>query len=359
MYDSTSSFWLIDFLSALPSIVITLIILYFVVRTAIFTVRQQEAVIIERLGRFHTIKYAGLRAKIPFIDKRAATIPLRTMANDFQISAKTSDNVTVDMVITAQYHVSYEMGNSVEDSGIYRSYYMLQNPVDQMRDMLTDALRSSVPGYSLDDVFAKKDNIARSVNATVSNQMAMYGFTLVSTLITKISLPREVEDSMNRINAAQREKAAAQDLAEADRIKRVTQAKAEAEAMEESGKGIAAQRRAIASGIKDSLDVITASGVSEAEANQLFLYTQWVEMMTAFAENGRSNTVVLPSDFDASASTFQQMLTATKASVPQVGGQTRKPAVPPMPHMPQPQGQVRNPRPDALGEHMQQAHGAN
>ena len=116
------------------------------------------------------------------------------------------------------------MGAGPADSGIYKSYYMLQEPVDQMRDFITDALRSSIPVYTLDEVFAKKDDIAKDVNATVSEQMAAYGFTLVSTLITKIALPTEVENSMNDINAAQRKRAAAQELAEADRIKRVTEA---------------------------------------------------------------------------------------------------------------------------------------
>ena len=138
---------------------------------------------------------------------------------------------------------------------------MLQQPVAQMRDFITDALRSSIPVLIRSMMFfAKKDDIAKDVNATVSEQMAAYGFTLVSTLITRIALPREVEDSMNQINAAQRTKAAAQDLAEADRIRRVTEAQAEAEAMEKSGEGIANQRKAIAVGIKDSLETIQETG---------------------------------------------------------------------------------------------------
>ncbi len=144
---------------------------------------------------------------------------------------------------------------------MYKSFYTLQNPAEQMRGFLTDALRSAIPVYTLDEVFAKKDDIARDVNETVASQMEGYGFQLVSTLITRIGLPREVEDSMNQINAAQRTMAAAQDLAGADRIKRVTEAKAEAEAMEESGKG---------------------------------------------------STVVLPSDFRESASMFEQMIAAKK-----------------------------------------------
>ena len=178
-----------------------------------------------------------------------------------------------------------------------------------MRDFITDALRSSIPVYTLDEVFAKKDDIAKDVNATVSEQMDAYGFTLVSTLITKIALPAEVEDSMNQINAAQRTKAAAQDLAEADRIRRVTEARAEAEAMEKAGEGIANQRKAIALGIKDSLETIQETGVGNDEANQLFMFTQWT-VMNEFAKSGRASTVVLPTDFRDSASMFEQIVAA-------------------------------------------------
>lgn len=279
-----------------------------------YVVQQQHAVIIERLGKFHRIVGAGFHVKIPLVDRKAATVSLRTMKNGFDIDVKTQDNVTIGLEVSVQYHVSYEMGNSAVESGVYKSYYMLQQPVAQMRDFITDALRSSIPSYTLDEVFAKKDDIAKDVNATVSGQMAAYGFTLVSTLITKIALPKEVEDSMNQINAAQRTKAAAQDLAEADRIRRVTEARAEAEAMEKAGEGIANQRKAIALGIKDSLETIQETGVTNAEANQLFMFSQWTEMMTDYAKHGKSSTVLLPSDFTKTASMFEQMVAAEETT---------------------------------------------
>lgn len=295
-------------------VIVLIVILVFLAYNAFFVVKQQHAVIIERLGKFNKIVGAGFNVKIPFIDRKAATVSLRTMKNGFDIDVKTEDNVTIGLEVSAQYHVSYEMGTGPADSGVYKSYYMLQQPVAQMRDFITDALRSSIPVYTLDEVFAKKDDIAKDVNATVSGQMAAYGFTLVSTLITKIALPAEVENSMNDINAAQRKRAAAQELAEADRIKRVTEARAEAEAMEKAGEGIANQRKAIALGIKDSLETIQATGVGNDEANQLFMFTQWTEMMSEFAKAGNGSTVVLPSDFTQTASMFDQMLTASKAA---------------------------------------------
>lgn len=293
--------------------IIILVLVVAIVGGAFFVVKQQSAVIIERLGKFQSIRGAGFHVKLPFIDNKAATVSLRTRKNGFDIDVKTKDNVTIGIEVSAQYHVSYDMGSRPEESGIYKSYYMLQQPVAQMRDFITDALRSSIPAYTLDEVFAKKDDIAKDVNVTVSEQMADYGFTLVSTLITKIALPKEVEDSMNQINAAQRTKAAAQDLAEADRIRRVTEALAEAEAMEKSGEGIANQRKAIAQGIKDSLETIQETGVGNDEANELFMFTQWTEMMSEFAKSGKSSTVVLPSDFSETKGMFEQMFCAGKA----------------------------------------------
>lgn len=261
-------------IAALTSLLLPSIILLLLLPNACYVVEQQHAVIIERLGKFNRIVNAGFHMKVPVIDRKAATVSLRTMKNGFGIDVKTQDNVTIGLEVSAQYHVSYDMGAGPADSGIYKSYYMLQEPVDQMRDFITDALRSSIPVYTLDEVFAKKDDIAKDVNATVSEQMAAYGFTLVSTLITKIALPTEVENSMNDINAA--------------------------------------QRKAIALGIKDSLEIIQETGVGNDEANQLFMFTQWSEMMTEFARTGKTSTVVLPSDFSQSASMFEQMLAAGK-----------------------------------------------
>ena len=306
--------FILESLGFIIFIVVILLIVGILSGNLFFVVKQQHAVIIERLGKFHRIVGAGFHAKIPFVDRKAATVSLRTMKNGFNIDVKTQDNVTIGLEVSAQYHVSYETGSTPQQSGVYKSYYMLQQPVAQMRDFITDALRSSIPVYTLDEVFAKKDDIAKDVNATVSEQMAAYGFTLVSTLITKIALPAEVENSMNQINAAQRTKAAAQDLAEADRIRRVTEAVAEAEAMEKAGEGIANQRKAIAAGIKDSLEIIQETGVGNDEANQLFMFTQWAEMMNEFAKSGKSATVVLPSDFRQAASMFEQMVVASETS---------------------------------------------
>ena len=298
---------------SLPLILILILVVFLLVN-GIYIVRQQTEVIIERLGKFNRIVGPGIHLRIPVLERIAARVDLRTGQSDFQIDAKTKDNVTVTMDIAAQYHVSYTRGLEPTESGVYRSYYMLADPVAQMRSYLIDALRSAVPAYTLDEVFDRKDSIAQDVNKTVSGLMEAYGYDLVSTLITGIGLPQDVEASMNRINSAQRDKVAAQSLAEAERIKTVTEARANAEAMEQAGRGIAAQRKAIADGIADSLETIKSSGVTTAEANSLFLFTQWTDMMTEFAKRGNASTVVLPANFKETASMFDQLLAVSNAS---------------------------------------------
>lgn len=240
---------------------------------------------------------------------------MRTMSLQSNIESKTKDNVTITMDVSIQYHVDYNMGDGGLNSGTYRAYYMLANPMDQINAYVADALRSAIPNYDLDEVFSEKDAIAEMVNDTVSSRMMEYGFVIVRTLITQIDLPRDVQDSMNAINAARRQQEAANGLAEAERTKIRIKAQGEAEAAEQQGRGVALQRTAIANGIKESLDTIQASGVSAEDANLLFMYTQWVDMMTAFAESGNASTVVLPNDFESSTSMFSQMLAADKASV--------------------------------------------
>ncbi len=267
-----------------------------------YIVQQQTMVIIERLGKFHTVTGPGFHVKIPLVDRIARRVDMKTNQSEFVISGKTKDNVTLRVRVAVQFCVQ----SSPE--GVQASYYSLADPVAQMNSYIIDALRSAIPGYDLDAVFEEKDAIAQLVQSQVTNEMLAYGYVIQNTLITDINLPPDVEASMNRINSAKREQEAAQALAEAERIKVVTEARAQAEAMEQSGRGIAAQRKAIADGIADSLESIKASGVSTAEANTLFLFTQWTDMMERFAKSGRATTVVLPSDFRESASMFEQLL---------------------------------------------------
>ena len=252
-----------------------------------FTVHSREAVIVERFGKFRRVAQAGLNFKAPFIDSTTRPISLRVQQLEVNIESKTKDNVFVTVPVAVQYVIKEEQ--------VVDAYYKLSNPEAQIRSYVFDTVRSALSGLELDQAFESKDDIARSVENTLSERMREFGFNIINTLVQDISPDSRVRDSMNSINAAQRDRVAAQSLAEADKIKRVTQAEAEAESKRLQGEGVAAQRKAIALGIAEQYEMLRKVGI-ENSAEQLLLMTQYFDTMQDVARNGRSNVLYLPSN---------------------------------------------------------------
>lgn len=292
------------------SVILFMIIAIAVLSTG-YVVQQQHVAVIERLGKFNHIVGPGFHVKIPFVDV-SRDVNLMTEDEHMTFDAKTSDNVTIELDVSIQYRVDDHDISREYKSGVWKSIYTLTDPVAQMRDYFADALRSQIPMRTLDAVFTEKDTIAQSIEEIVSEKMHEYGYMVVATLITRITLPRDVQDSMNRIIASKNNLESAKNDAEADRQKTVIGAQAKAEAMQKEGEGIAAQRKAIAEGIKASLDTIRGAELSAEQADRLFEYTQWVDMMGKYAGNGAS-TVVLPSHFSETADVFDQIVAADNA----------------------------------------------
>ena len=223
------------------SIIIGLIIL--LLFFSLFMVKQQTAAIIERFGKFQSIRHSGLQIKIPIIDRIIGRISLRILQLDVTVETKTSDNVFVKLKVSVQYKV-------IKDK-VYEAFYKLDFPQDQITSYVFDVVRAVVPKMKLDDVFEKKDEIANSVKGELNDAMTNYGYDIIRALVTDIDPDTEVKAAMNKINAAERKKVAAQYEGDAERIRIVEKAKAEAESKRLQGQGIADQRREIARGLEE------------------------------------------------------------------------------------------------------------
>ncbi|HFR3915211.1 TPA: SPFH domain-containing protein, partial [Streptococcus suis] len=258
------------------------------IASGLYVVKQQTVAIIERFGKYQKTSTSGINFKIPFgVDVIAARIQLRMLQSEIVVETKTQDNVFVTMNVATQYRVNE---NNVTDA-----YYKLMHPEAQIKSYIEDALRSSVPKLTLDELFEKKDEIALEVQKQVAEEMSTYGYVIVKTLITKVEPDAEVKQSMNEINAAQRKRVAAQELAEADKIKIVTAAEAEAEKDRLHGVGIAQQRKAIVDGLADSIRELKESNVSlsEEQIMSILLTNQYLDTLNNFAQGG-NQTIFLP-----------------------------------------------------------------
>lgn len=289
----------------MPIVVIVLIIVLF---SSLYVVRQQSVAIIERFGRYQKLSNSGIHLRLPFgIDHIAARVQLRLLQSEIVVETKTQDNVFVMMNVATQYRVNE---NNVTDA-----YYKLIRPEAQIKSYIEDALRSSVPKLTLDELFEKKDEIALEVQKQVAEEMSTYGYIIVKTLITKVEPDAEVKKSMNEINAAQRKRVAAQELAEADKIKIVTAAEAEAEKDRLHGVGIAEQRKAIVDGLADSIKELKGANIElkEEQIMSILLTNQYLDTLNNFADSKGNNTVFLPANPDGVENIRTQILSALKA----------------------------------------------
>jgi regulator of protease activity HflC (stomatin/prohibitin superfamily) len=274
--------------------------------SGLFVVKQQTSAIIERFGKFIAVRQAGLHIKIPLIDKISGRISLRVLQLDVIVETKTKDDVFVKLKVSVQYRVVPEK--------VYEAFYKLDFPQDQITSYVFDVVRAVVPKMKLDDVFEKKDEIAIAVKGELNDAMINYGYDIIKTLVTDIDPDSEVKTAMNRINAAERQKVAAQYEGDAARILIVEKAKAEAESKRLQGQGIADQRREIARGLEESVDVLNNVGINSQEASALIVVTQHYDTLQSIGEETNSNLILLPNSPQAGSDMLNNMVASFTAS---------------------------------------------
>jgi regulator of protease activity HflC (stomatin/prohibitin superfamily) len=296
-------------------IVPILLIGLFILLGAFFTVKQQTAALIERFGKFQSMRHSGLQFKIPLIDRIAGRVNLKIQQLDVIVETKTKDDVFVRLKISVQFQVLKQK--------VYDAFYKLENPHDQITSYVFDVVRAEVPKMKLDDVFERKDDVAIAVKAELNEAMSEYGYDIIKTLVTDIDPDVQVKAAMNRINAAEREKVAAEFEAEAERIKIVAKARAEAESKRLQGQGIADQRREIARGLEESVDVLNNVGINSQEASALIVVTQHYDTLQSIGEETNSNLILLPNSPQTGSNMLNEMIASFVASN-QIGEEMKK-----------------------------------
>ncbi len=292
-------------------LIIGLVIFILLLFGTFFMVRQQTSAIVERFGRFVSVRNSGLQLKIPLIDRVAGRINLRVQQLDVIVETKTKDDVFVKLKVSVQFKVIAE--------NVYNAFYKLEYPHDQITSYIFDVVRAEVPKLRLDYVFERKDDIANAVKKELNEAMTRYGYDIINTLITDIDPDQQVKNAMNRINASEREKTAAEFEAEAQRIKIVAKARAEAESKRLQGQGIADQRREIARGLEESVNVLNNVGINSQEASALIVVTQHYDTLQSLGEETNSNLILLPNSPQAGS----DMLASVTASN-MIGEQMKK-----------------------------------
>ena len=283
-----------------------------------FTVETAQVAIVQRLGKFARVAGPGLNWKTPFLEIVVRRMSMKVQQFDVQVETKTQDNVFVQIPVSIQYKV---IPDAVE-----AAFYKLSDPVKQIESMVYNVVLGHVPKMKLDDTFLNQADIASDLRDNLDASMKEYGYSIVKVLISDIVPDTKVKAAMNDINAAQREREATVSRAETNKLLLVKQAEAEAESKRLQGEGIANQRKAIISGLKDSVEDFakTVPGSTPQDVMQLVLMTQYFDTLKDIAANDHTNTVLIPH----SPSTLTDLFTQIRNAVITGTELTRHPDIP-------------------------------
>lgn len=242
-------------------------------------IRQQEVGVVEDLGQFKTLLSPGFHFVFCPFSNIVGRLSLRIQQLDVVCETKTRDNVFVQVAVAVQFRIILD--------GAYDAYYRLSDPRGQIQSYVFDVVRSTVPKMELDEAFASKADIAEATLSQLQDVMKDYGYEILTTLVTDLAPDSRVKASMNEINASKRLKEAASHKAEADKIKQVKNAEAEAEARYLSGLGVARQRKAIVQGLQASVAEFSdeVEGATPKDVMDILLLSQYFDTLSAVGAN--------------------------------------------------------------------------
>jgi regulator of protease activity HflC (stomatin/prohibitin superfamily) len=198
--------------------------------------------------------------------------------------------VFVNIVVSVQYQ---PLEN---DQAYFDAFFKLTNVESQMRPYVFDTVRSTVPTLSIDQVFELKNEIGDKIKGALTDLMKGYGYRIVDALVTDVRPDHKVKHAMNEINASRRMRIATQEKAEAEKILLVKAAEADAEAKYLAGLGIARQRQAITSGLRDSVASFSTEvqGTDALDVMDMMVLTQYFDMLREVGMKGGGSTLMLP-----------------------------------------------------------------
>lgn len=269
------------------------------IRLGLMIVPQQEAVIIERLGKFNKILSPGLHIVIPWVDRVVYKHSLKEEV--YQISSQmaiTKDNVTINLdgvlylKITDPYKASYGVGD----------------PVDAMKQLAQTSMRSELGKLTLDRTFEERETLNNAIVDAINEAATEWGIKCMRYEIRDITTPTNIKKAMELQAEAERQKRAdiltsegkkQADINIAEGHRQSAILKAEGEA-----KAIITKANATGEGIK----LLTESVLEEGgdDAIKLRLAEQYIE---AFSELAKKNkTMIVPTNSGSIASSVAQAL---------------------------------------------------
>jgi len=288
-----------NFIIIISSVLALILILF-----SIIIVNQKQAKIIQRLGKFQSVRRAGISLRIPLIDQVVGVQNLQIQELRVPVETITQDKVTLKIEVAIQYLIKADV------ESIKNSFYELSDSTAQIESFVFDAVRAEVPKMELDMVYENKDNIANTVMEGLNSLLSNYGFDIKKTLVVDILPDSKVVDAMNAINEQKRLRQAAEEKGEADKILIIKAAEAEKESKKLQGEGVALQQMAVLKGREKAIkDLTVGTNMEIKDATELVMKLIDQDTLISMGEKNK-NVIFMTSDIGMKGKVMEAMVGA-------------------------------------------------
>ncbi|MGG7073480.1 stomatin-like protein [Campylobacter sp. 9BO] len=294
-------------------LVVLVILLIVFLKSAIRIVSQSDILIVERLGKFHSVLDGGFHIIIPFIDRIRETITIREQLVDItkqQVITKDNVNISVDGIVFLK----------VVDGKM--ALYNVESYKRAIGNLAMTTLRGEIGAMNLDDTLSSRDRLNAALQVALGDAANNWGVKIMRVEISEISVPAGIEEAMNMQMKAEREKRAIELKAEADKAALIRNAEAnkqekvlQAEAIERMADAKKYEQIALATAQKEAMDMINASMASNAKAAEFLLAKDRVSAFNELAKNSSKDKILVPyeaSEMIGSMSVLKEFLGSKK-----------------------------------------------
>ena len=263
------------------------------VLSCFFIVRQKVAAVVERFGKFRSVRHAGINVKLPWpIDTVADHLSLQIEELKEKIGVKSRDNAFLEVPVKVQYQVIEE---KVKDA-----YYELSDPEEQIMSYVVNVVRSKANEMTMDEIFQSKDAFETEVETSLNAKFTQYGYRMVNVLVDDPQPSAELKSSFDKVLAAKRDREASELEKDAIMNRIIGKATAEAESLCLKAKAYVEMRQVLAVGNSKALkEFCEGLEITHAEALRYF---EGLDLRDAIRDVGQNKGSVIITDGKASAS---------------------------------------------------------
>ena len=260
---------------------IVLLLFLIALFSGIVVVRQTEAYIVERIGKYHATLDVGLHLVITFFDKVVKKVSLKEHVADFKPQPViTKDNVTMQIDTVIYYQIT--------DAKLYT--YGVSNPMAAIENLTATTLRNIIGDMDLDETLTSRDTINSKMRLILDEATDPWGIKVRRVELKNIIPPRDIQEAMEKQMRAERERREKILQAEGEKRSAILVAEGEKESVVLKAEAKKAALIAEAEGIATSIALI-----NNANPNSAYLTLKAYEALEKVAD-GKSTKLIIPSD---------------------------------------------------------------